>query len=195
MAITFTWVYLIYDPYTGYFKIGKSDNPHERIKQLCNPASYGTIPAAPTGYELLEAWLCPTSWESDMHNQYAKARVHGEWFDLQTLWDIPNSDTVSDVVLMVFGKLMANQQRLIAGGSRATERLESYEKYVVDLENQIEAFEAQIEQAKLQGYMPRLLYPAPAVDPDGPWPDVISRCDGAENAAAVDELREAGEIL
>lgn len=82
MSIPFSWIYLIYDPYTKLYKIGKSDNPDARLKQLSSPSNYGTIPACPTQYHLLEAWLCPEETERGLHQVFADVRVRGEWFDL-----------------------------------------------------------------------------------------------------------------
>lgn len=84
MSISFTWVYLMKDPFTRLHKIGKSDKPDERLKQLCSPSAYGTIPAAPTDYEIVEAWLCPETIERSMHEHYEARRVRGEWFSLNT---------------------------------------------------------------------------------------------------------------
>lgn len=82
MSIPFSWIYLIYDPYTKLYKIGKSDNPDARLKQLSSPSNYGTIPACPTQYHLLEAWLCPEETERELHQAFNAVRIRGEWFDL-----------------------------------------------------------------------------------------------------------------
>lgn len=84
MSIPFTWVYLIFDPFTGLHKIGKSDNPTVRLKQLCCPSG-GTIAAAPSDYELVDAWLAPEETEVAMHNLFADHRVRGEWFNLESV--------------------------------------------------------------------------------------------------------------
>lgn len=92
MSIPFTWIYLIHDPHTQLYKIGKSDNPAMRIKQLCSPSSYGTIPAAPTEYQLIEAWLAPEAMERELHEAFSDIRVRGEWFDFRayfTTVDVP----------------------------------------------------------------------------------------------------------
>lgn len=82
MSIPFTYVYLIHDPFTNLYKIGKADNPEARLKTLCSPSSYGTIPAAPTDYVLIDAWLCPESTERRLHELFSEMRVRGEWFQL-----------------------------------------------------------------------------------------------------------------
>ena len=87
MPIPYTWIYLIHDPFTGYYKIGKSDNPDARIRQLCSPSNYGTKPAAPTDYILLEAWLAPETSERELHSHYEESRINGEWFDFQILYE------------------------------------------------------------------------------------------------------------
>jgi hypothetical protein len=79
MSIPHTWIYLIFDPYTELTKIGKSDNPQKRLKEL---RSTPTILAAPTNYSLIEAWMGPESIERDLHEEYADDRMRGEWFDL-----------------------------------------------------------------------------------------------------------------
>jgi hypothetical protein len=81
MSIPFTWIYLIHDPFTGLYKIGKSDNPEVRLKQLCSPSG-GTIAAAPSDYQLVDAWLAPEETEDYLHEMFADARVRGEWFTL-----------------------------------------------------------------------------------------------------------------
>lgn len=80
MSIPYTWIYLIHDPYTDLYKIGKSDTPEKRLDDL---KRNGTILAAPTdGYCLIEAWLCPTDLEKHFHKEFEDRRVRGEWFVL-----------------------------------------------------------------------------------------------------------------
>src|SRR5687767_13605274 len=88
MSIPFTWVYLLYDPYTTLFKIGKSDDPEARHKQLCAPSTNGTIAAAPTNYQLVEAWLAPVPTEKSLHDYFQSVRVRGEWFDLTQHYEV-----------------------------------------------------------------------------------------------------------
>jgi hypothetical protein len=190
MSIPFTWVYLIYDPFTGLYKIGKADNPEARLKQLCG--SQGTIAAAPTEYELIEAWLCPTEMESEMHTLYSEVRERGEWFDLSDFYRVPNGET--DEISYRVSSVLSFYQRFYAKQSFESETNEitiAQLEYKVD---ELNACKRQLDQARLMGYEPKLLYPAPAIDPDSAWPNVIAeRCDG-ENAAAIDLLQESGDI-
>jgi hypothetical protein len=82
LSIPYTWIYLIYDPFTELYKIGKADDVHKRLKQLRSPSNYGTIPAAPTEYQIYEAWLCPEATEKELHHYYENFCARGEWFDL-----------------------------------------------------------------------------------------------------------------
>jgi len=79
MSIPFTWIYIIYDAFTDLYKIGKSDAPLGRLKQL---RSEPTIGAAPKEYTLIEAWLAPESNEKKLHDYFKPYRIRGEWFDL-----------------------------------------------------------------------------------------------------------------
>ena len=121
MSIPFTWIYLIHDPHTRLYKIGKSDNPDQRIKQLCNPSSYGTIPAAPTEYELIEAWLAPEQAEREIHAAFADARVRGEWFDFRTVFD----ETTAPLDLLVHAHIesewFSTNNRWVGEGCRLSE--------------------------------------------------------------------------
>lgn len=110
MSIPFTWVYLIHDPFTNLYKIGKSDNPRERHKTLSKQPS--TIPAAPVEYKLVEAWLCPESTEQQLHQTFADVRARGEWFEL-------NDDQVWHLQV-----ILAGYERLIAGDSLDYENME-----------------------------------------------------------------------
>lgn len=94
MSIPFTYLYLIYDPFTKLSKIGRSDDPIKRLKQL--NASSGTILAAPQEYKLIQMWQVPLEMELEIHDQFAEDRIRGEWFELSTeqyqelncrLWD------------------------------------------------------------------------------------------------------------
>lgn len=152
MSIPFTWIYLMYDPFTDLYKIGKSDNPEERLKQLCNPKAYGTIPAAPTEYCLVEAWLCPERTEGELHEHFQSVRIRGEWFNLASYFEVPPYE--EDEVRFRVGEMLAKWERLIEEGSYALER-DSQAIYSLrcDLENRDYLLE-QIESAKLLGYLP-----------------------------------------
>lgn len=124
MSIPFTWLYVINDSFTGLYKIGKSDHPKVRLKQLKNTAS--TLPAAPTaGYEIVEAWLCPESIERTLHKRYADKRVRGEWFmlDWQDLHDIKWS--------------LAWYQRHLGGQPLMAEKAQMYLEYTQEYARQI----------------------------------------------------------
>lgn len=74
-----TYVYLIRDQDTGYIKIGRSDNPKQRLKELLRQvtllpkANRFTLEFAESAY-----WYV----EKALHRRYAEHRVRGEWFDL-----------------------------------------------------------------------------------------------------------------
>lgn len=121
MSIPFTWIYLIHDPHTQLYKIGKSDNPDMRIKQLCSPSSYGTIPAAPTEYQLIEAWLAPEAMERELHEAFSDIRVRGEWFDFRAYFptdDAPLSFLVQEHIETEWFK---SRDRLIAEDNRLSD--------------------------------------------------------------------------
>jgi hypothetical protein len=165
MSIPFTWCYLIYDPYTELFKIGKADNPDERLKQLCRPSGYGTIPAAPAEYLLCEAWLAPDACESQMHTRFAEVRIRGEWFDLYKFFDVSAEKRYWHEIDMEFGSLMATWPMW----SRADEGYHSlYGEnsisrgvYIQRLRQTIEMLEKELSRSRLVGYaMPLALPPA-----------------------------------
>jgi hypothetical protein len=79
MSIAFTWVYLIHDPFTGLYKIGRSDDPSKRLRDLSRQQ---TILAAPAEYRLIDAWLVPLETESALHIKFAEYNRRGEWFEL-----------------------------------------------------------------------------------------------------------------
>lgn len=160
MSIPFTWIYLIYDPYTRLFKIGKSDNPNERVKQLSNPKAYGTIPAAPTDYWLVEAWLCPESREAELHEDYRDYRIRGEWFDLYAAADIDRDGEIRLFLLKDHfeSRGMENYVRWCNRDTRTSDDLEYYKVRVVKLQV---ALNKANQRAALLGYAPLQLNPAP----------------------------------
>lgn len=103
MSMQYTYVYLIRDNDTGLHKIGKSDNPEQRLKQLtCQP----TILASDLDYKLVDAWLCLPSMEATLHDEFAESRIRGEWFDLDSddieslhsyVWQCPRYRVVSSL--------------------------------------------------------------------------------------------------
>jgi hypothetical protein len=121
MSIPFTWIYLIYDPHTKLFKVGKSDDPRMRLKQLCKPSTYGTVPAAPTEYTLIEAWFAPENAEKVVHEDYKKFRVRGEWFDFSS-WATDSDEPLEMLVREWFDtEYFRSNERLIADGSRLSD--------------------------------------------------------------------------
>ena len=77
------YVYLISDSNTYNYKIGISNNPEKRIKEL------------QTGNEnklkIIHKVLCENykNVETALHNQYSFLKVNGEWFELS------NDDVIS----------------------------------------------------------------------------------------------------
>lgn len=92
MPVPYTWIYLIRDIDTDYYKIGKSDDPARRLAELIKQA---TLQSTPNNYELLAAWLCPESKERELHKRFKDIGLHirGEWFDLRGLFRTSLSDT------------------------------------------------------------------------------------------------------
>jgi hypothetical protein len=124
MSIPFTWLYLIYDPFTDLWKIGRSDDPQKRLEDL---KRVSTILAAPTeGYRLVEAWLCPQELESHFHNVFADQRVRGEWFEFY----LPNDR------LHISGELSC-YQRWTHEASRSHELYVRYLAYTQEYAGQI----------------------------------------------------------
>lgn len=73
----YTWIYLIKDEDTGYYKIGQSVDPEQRLAQLCKQA---TLQPTPNNFTLEEAWLASPETEKEAHEIFHEARVRGEWF-------------------------------------------------------------------------------------------------------------------
>jgi hypothetical protein len=184
MSIPFTYVYLIWDPYTDLYKIGKSDKPEERLKQLCNPGS--TIPAAPQDYILLEAWLCPERAEAEMHEHLKDVRVRGEWFNLEDKW--PDAAGSNNDIINEVSKMLGRWERYVADGNHQQEHLEK----IVDRQTaeiaKLEIYQRQIEHAMLLGYVapPRLLMPAPARSVEMPVVELVEVIRPAQNGEAID---------
>ena len=164
MSIPFTWVYLIHDPFTGLYKIGKSDTPDDRCRQLSNPKAFGTIPAAPTEYRLLEAWLCPEAQESELHKEFDQYRVRGEWFDLAEAFGAPDDP---GRVEFSFGNhaALSSARRwyvICSADSDAFNQLRyTYQRTLATMR----VMDRQLKQAMLLGFVPiRALPPAPVVE-------------------------------
>jgi hypothetical protein len=75
----FTSIYLIEDQDTGLIKIGRSDNPEQRLRALVKQA---TLTPRPNNFHILFTWLSWPAREKELHADYADKRVRGEWFSL-----------------------------------------------------------------------------------------------------------------
>lgn len=76
------FTYLMLDEHTGYYKIGKSNNPEFREKTL--------LSQRPT-IKLIES--CKRDIENLLHEKYCDKRVRGEWFAL-------DGKDVEDIILL-----------------------------------------------------------------------------------------------
>lgn len=74
-----TWVYLIKDLDTGYYKIGYSKQPVKRLTQL---RKQPTLLPKPNRFTLTEAWIGSIDDERYLHNWFDDVQVRGEWFAL-----------------------------------------------------------------------------------------------------------------
>lgn len=160
MSFPFTWIYLIYDPFTNLYKIGKSDNPTERHKTLCNPKSYGTIPAAPTDYLLVEAWLASEKVESQMHEKFASCRIRGEWFDLTGFFSIPQKNEYYEVAYRI-GELLPRASRYVGEGAHIEEEVEWLRWNYKREKEKTAVLVSMVQRARAFGYLPPALNPAP----------------------------------
>ena len=68
-----TYIYLMIDHNTGYYKIGRSKNPKFREK---------TLQSEKPTIEMIHKFKANSSKESDLHKKYADKRIRGEWFNL-----------------------------------------------------------------------------------------------------------------
>jgi hypothetical protein len=74
-----TWVYLIQDTFTGYYKIGFTGDPLRRLKEL---RTQKTLLPVPSDFLLVEAWQADKSNEKELHTYFAANNIRGEWFEL-----------------------------------------------------------------------------------------------------------------
>ena len=74
-----TWIYLLRDPATGFYKIGQSLDPIGRLKTLCKQ---DTLQPTANEYEIIEAWWSVPQDERLLHRAFTDDRQRGEWFDL-----------------------------------------------------------------------------------------------------------------
>jgi hypothetical protein len=100
-----TWVYIIFDCLTGFYKIGKSDDPEKRLKQL---TKQDTLQPLPNEYRLCDAWWADESCERSLHKFFAKQRQRGEWFALSDL-DLRIIETFFYENIHYFHKLSCKQ--------------------------------------------------------------------------------------
>lgn len=77
-----TWIYLIKDNHTGFYKIGNSLNPYKRLSELKRQP---TIMPIEFDLELIEAWYSDQYDEVELHKKFKSERVRGEWFKLSQL--------------------------------------------------------------------------------------------------------------
>ena len=75
----FTYIYLIKDPDSGFTKIGRSNNPHHRLRTLIKQ---DTLQPKPNKYFFITYWQDRIGIEKMLHEQFSKQRKRGEWFDL-----------------------------------------------------------------------------------------------------------------
>lgn len=70
------FVYLIKSSETGYYKIGYSANPNQRLKQLQT--------GCPDKLDIIHTFesVRAKKLELALHNSFSYARKHNEWFDL-----------------------------------------------------------------------------------------------------------------
>jgi len=75
----FTNIYIIRDQDTGYHKIGRSNDPEARLRQL---VKQDTLLPTPNNFVIVWVWPDIPHKERMLHRVYADKRVRGEWFDL-----------------------------------------------------------------------------------------------------------------
>ncbi len=75
-----TWIYIIQDHDTGFYKIGKSKYPKTRLHQLIKQ---DTKLPTPNRFILLDAWYADESVEKDLHKHFKRFHIRGEWFALE----------------------------------------------------------------------------------------------------------------
>lgn len=75
----YTYIYLIKDTQTNYTKIGRSDSPYMRLKNLIRQ---DTLMPNPNDFFLLCCWQDYPEKERELHREYESNRKRGEWFDL-----------------------------------------------------------------------------------------------------------------
>jgi hypothetical protein len=93
MASDLTWIYLMKDHRSGFYKIGRSNQPCFREKTL-----QAEVPLV----DLVEAWRANSNEERKLHVAFDGVRLRGEWFHL------------TDDHVEVIAEYFAGHERLIA---------------------------------------------------------------------------------
>lgn len=73
-AIRLTHIYLMFDPSSGLYKIGRSSNPITRLKGVQKERSLTQL--------IYTSPKCAVRTETTLHKIFAHKRIIGEWFDL-----------------------------------------------------------------------------------------------------------------
>lgn len=68
-----TYVYIMIDHNTKYYKIGRSDSPLKREK---------TLQSEKPTIELIYKFKCEYGIEKELHNKFNNKKIRGEWFNL-----------------------------------------------------------------------------------------------------------------
>lgn len=68
-----TYVYIMIDHNTKYYKIGRSDTPLRREK---------TLQSEKPTIELIYKFECEYGIEKELHNKFYNKKIRGEWFNL-----------------------------------------------------------------------------------------------------------------
>jgi hypothetical protein len=73
------YIYLMRDDRSGFVKIGFSQDPIRRLKQITHES---TLLPEPLNFRLVDAFRGTQKEEQRLHQVFAQYRVRGEWFDL-----------------------------------------------------------------------------------------------------------------
>lgn len=96
-------IYLIKSLNEGLYKIGVSNRPNNRLKevQTGNPSPVGIVHL----YESENAYKI----ESVLHNRYSHYNTHGEWFELSIKEEVSFLETCANIEKMILDlKKMGN---------------------------------------------------------------------------------------
>lgn len=67
------YIYLMLNTRSGYYKIGRSNDPEKREK---------TLQAEEPDITLIHKWPAPAEYEKKLHDRFKPKRSRGEWFEL-----------------------------------------------------------------------------------------------------------------